>query len=281
MKHSIFHYILVWVEENIESGKKIADLIYAIGYTRKTIETWFSNEYGLTPGEYLFKRRMSRASVLLRLTYLSISEIASLLHYSTSQNFSRAYRKFSGKTPQEYRNSERWDASILQFSLLYNVNVGSIEEVFFPEIHLKGSKHIVHETILYEQIKIKNNGIQKIVQGLFRNNIKETFVSVSTLATFDIKKNRAGIVDAEAYVGVLIPQKTAESFSFPGGTYCHCEFRGTWYDYYVCSFNFFIKLMSSEKYSYRGGNHYIHFYNAEERVSDFIKCDIYIPVSYA
>ncbi|EFO3220881.1 AraC family transcriptional regulator, partial [Escherichia coli] len=34
-------YILQWVELNLDTGKNIDDLVSSVGYSRKTIETWF------------------------------------------------------------------------------------------------------------------------------------------------------------------------------------------------------------------------------------------------
>lgn len=89
MLDNVCDYIAQWVEDNLDTGKNINDLIEDIGYSRKTVEVWFLNKYGVNIGEYLFKRRMTRASVLLKLTHLTITEIATLLHYSSSQNFAR------------------------------------------------------------------------------------------------------------------------------------------------------------------------------------------------
>ncbi|EEW1288134.1 AraC family transcriptional regulator, partial [Escherichia coli] len=119
MLNTICHYILQWVEDNLDTGKNINDLVQTIGYSRKTVEMWFYKKYGITIGGYLFKRRMSRASVLLKLTHMSITEIATLLHYSSSQNFARTFKKFSKKSPTEYRNSEYWDITTMYPSLLY------------------------------------------------------------------------------------------------------------------------------------------------------------------
>ncbi|HCL7400092.1 TPA: helix-turn-helix transcriptional regulator, partial [Escherichia coli] len=112
MLPSVSSYILHWIELNLDTGKKIGDMISTTGYSRKTVEKWFFREFGLSLGNYLFRRRMSRAAVLLRLTQLPITEIAELLHYSSSQNFARAYHRFTGKTPSEYRRSKNWDVSV-------------------------------------------------------------------------------------------------------------------------------------------------------------------------
>jgi AraC-like DNA-binding protein len=46
--------------------------------------------------------RLDRAMELMRLGQNSVAEIASLLGYSSSNNFSRAFRTRVGTTPSEY-----------------------------------------------------------------------------------------------------------------------------------------------------------------------------------
>ncbi|HBI5523967.1 TPA: helix-turn-helix transcriptional regulator, partial [Salmonella enterica subsp. enterica serovar Welikade] len=123
MRQAICKHILFWVEENLYTGLTIADLAVSTGYTRRTLELWFSATYDISPGRYLFRRRMTRAAVLLRLSTLSVTEISVLLHHSNNQNFARAFKRFSGKKPTEYRNSREWDLSVMQASLYYKVEI--------------------------------------------------------------------------------------------------------------------------------------------------------------
>ncbi len=157
MLPSVGSFILHWIELNLDSGKNIGDMVSSTGYCRKTIETWFFRKYGLTLGGYLFRRRMSRAAVLLRLTKLPITEIAELLHYSSSQNFSRAYHRFTGKTPSEYRKSKDWDISVLQFSFLYNIDIEDIDECVLPERFLIGKTYHIEESFFYNPDLIRSS----------------------------------------------------------------------------------------------------------------------------
>lgn len=125
MLNTICHYILQWVEDNLDTGKNINDLVQSIGYSRKTVEMWFYKRYGITIGGYLFKRRMSRASVLLKLTHMSITEIATLLHYSSSQNFARTFKN-SAKNHQRniaIVNTGTSQQCILRFFIILTLNI--------------------------------------------------------------------------------------------------------------------------------------------------------------
>ncbi|MFP1484678.1 helix-turn-helix domain-containing protein [Escherichia coli] len=58
---------------------------------------------------YIQLRRVSRAAaVLLRLTSLSLASIAGKLCYDSQQTFTREFKKNTGFTPLQYRNSNLW-----------------------------------------------------------------------------------------------------------------------------------------------------------------------------
>lgn len=217
MLSSVGLYILHWVESNLDSGKNIGDLISSTGYCRKTIETWFFKEYSLSIGNYLFKRRMSRAAVLLRLSNLPITEIAELLHYSSNQNFARAYRRFSGKTPSEYRKSKVWDVSVMQYSFLYNINIGDVYKCVLPERFLTGETYYIQESFFYNPEVTSFNGLRKLINKIFIAGKKNIFVSVKTLDTLELSKGRSGIVNAKVIAGKLSKSKKKKSLKIPGG----------------------------------------------------------------
>lgn len=55
--------------------------------------------------ELLQSERMQRADLLLRTSRLSLSEIATRVGYATLPSFSRAFRRWTGQTPDDYRRS--------------------------------------------------------------------------------------------------------------------------------------------------------------------------------
>lgn len=279
MLPSVCSYILHWVELNLDSGKNIGDLISSTGYCRKTVETWFFKKYGLSIGNYLFKRRMSRAAVLLRLTNLPVTEISELLNYSSSQNFTRAYRRFTGKTPLQYRRSKIWDISILQYSLLYNINNKDIEMCKLPERLITGKKYHIQEPFFYNPGNESFDGLQKLIHKFFTTGKNDVFISVEKTLPLELEKSQTGIVNTEVVAGKLSEEKQRETFRMPGGDFCHCHFVGSWRDYYIYSFSFFIKLLADGKYTYTGGNHYIDIHHTISMDDDTISCDLFIPVN--
>ncbi len=65
----------------------------------------FKDILGLTPYEYMLKKRLNKAKHLLTTTDMQISEIAVLTGYENSYYFSRTFRKHTGKTPSQVRKN--------------------------------------------------------------------------------------------------------------------------------------------------------------------------------
>ncbi|EMI7380135.1 helix-turn-helix transcriptional regulator [Salmonella enterica] len=279
MRQVVCRHILYWVEENLYTGKNIADLALSCGYTRRTLELWFSATHGISPGQYLFKRRMTRAAVLLRLSSLSVTEISTLLNHSNNQNFSRAFKRFSGKSPTEYRNSKDWDLSVVQASLYYKVEVDTnISVCYLPERYLKGDLYLCHDSYLYNE---KNTLIQKIKEGvekLIISGTKDVYLKGVTSIPDSLKKNREGRLDATIILGEIVDNVEQSTALMPGGKFCRYFFQCSWDDYYYNTNHFFIQMMSENKFRFTGDECYVHYTGDKKTISNDVSCEVFISV---
>ena len=64
----------------------------------------FKEEVGENFSTYLIRYRLNRAREMLKKTDMKISEISYQVGYSTQSYFSRLYKKYMGKTPEEERS---------------------------------------------------------------------------------------------------------------------------------------------------------------------------------
>lgn len=67
----------------------------------------FKREYGVSPINYLIARRIQESKRLLTETDLSLSQIATVLGFSSSSYFSQSFRNAEGISPTEYRRMNR------------------------------------------------------------------------------------------------------------------------------------------------------------------------------
>lgn len=72
------------------------------------LQKLFGYAFGYSVSEYITKRRLSRASMELITGKKSITEIALDYQYNSPEAFTRAFRRFWGITPREFRNTRRF-----------------------------------------------------------------------------------------------------------------------------------------------------------------------------
>ena len=66
----------------------------------------FAETYGETPMRYLGRRRIERAQDLLRSANLTVTEVCSMVGFSSLGSFSSRFRELTGESPTAYR--DRW-----------------------------------------------------------------------------------------------------------------------------------------------------------------------------
>ena len=71
--------------------------------SRPYLSAKFSREAGISLTDFILKQKTEEAKRLLRYSDKSAAAISSYLGFSQS-HFSRVFRKYSGKTPAEYRD---------------------------------------------------------------------------------------------------------------------------------------------------------------------------------
>lgn len=77
----------------------------ALGVSEYHAAHVFKAELGISPMQYVMRRRMGEAQTMLMDTNRSIADIADRLGYSNPWNFSTAFGKCVGMTPSQYRQS--------------------------------------------------------------------------------------------------------------------------------------------------------------------------------
>lgn len=77
----------------------VCDLARVTGYSRARLFQLFKENTGLSPNDYLQRLRVNKARALLREGRRTITEIAFATGFSSSQYFSKVFRKYVGTTP--------------------------------------------------------------------------------------------------------------------------------------------------------------------------------------
>ena len=100
---AIIEDILHFMEENIEDNISLSDVAAYISMEYSYFSSYFKRKTGKSFSACLQEMKNKHAQTLLAETELGIEDIAMRMGYSSGSNFSRAFRRGTGKWPSEYR----------------------------------------------------------------------------------------------------------------------------------------------------------------------------------
>jgi len=94
---------IIFIENNYNHPLKLAEIAEKVNFSPYHFIRVFKRITGFTPYEYLSKYRINRSKFLLTTTNQTIAEIATQIGFLNVNSYIRAFHKFEGKTPTQYR----------------------------------------------------------------------------------------------------------------------------------------------------------------------------------
>jgi AraC family transcriptional regulator len=95
--------LVTFVENNLGADIGLADLARIAGHSPDYVSRTFKRSFGVSLYQYVLRRRVERATALLRDRRHSIAEIALTCGFSTQSHFSAMFKGKTGMTPGAYR----------------------------------------------------------------------------------------------------------------------------------------------------------------------------------
>jgi len=99
--------VLNHIEKNIYEEIRIDTLAGIANLSVARFKSSFRKQMGIPPHEYILRQKIECACRLLKSTEMSITEMAYQLNFSSSQYFSTVFKRFTFKSPSEYRAVSR------------------------------------------------------------------------------------------------------------------------------------------------------------------------------
>jgi transcriptional regulator GlxA family with amidase domain len=93
-------------DRNFAEAVDLAGLAAAAGVSKYHFLRCFAAEYGETPMQYLTRRRIERATDLLRATNLTVTEVCGMVGYASLGSFSQRFTALVGMSPSEYQRTQ-------------------------------------------------------------------------------------------------------------------------------------------------------------------------------
>ncbi len=102
--HSI-RRVIKYIDNHLCEDLSLRLLSDIAGMSPNYFSALFHNISGITLWDYINSKRIDKAISLLHENDLTMLEIATLCGYNNATNFNKTFKKITGVTPKEYRNS--------------------------------------------------------------------------------------------------------------------------------------------------------------------------------
>jgi hypothetical protein len=93
------------IHRHVSQPSSTGPLLFGLNPCHDSLRHRFSKIFGISPQGMLIRLRMDRAKELLRTSHLSVKEIAHQLGYSRQHDLTRAFHKYVGTSPREWKMS--------------------------------------------------------------------------------------------------------------------------------------------------------------------------------
>ena len=94
-----------WMRRQIHARAPARALADYLGVSPMGLQRLFRDAVGLSPGEAFRQTKMREAAAMLKRPGVSVKETAFMLGYRHPGDFTRAFVKFHGKAPGDFRGS--------------------------------------------------------------------------------------------------------------------------------------------------------------------------------
>nr|WP_180562371.1 AraC family transcriptional regulator [Escherichia coli] len=263
--------ILEYVDTRIESGCRIDidTLATYSGYSRRHLQRLFLAVTGTGLGEYIRRRRLNRAALLLRLSQRGYQDIALSVGFDSQQSFNREFKKNTGMTPAQYRKKNEWIFFPLSASLRKKYDFSLVEQVYLPGGMVVGKEVVFYGTI---DNNPNNETIHQYLEKIFGAGAQhQGELWIVTRATPVVNKK----YHYRTVNGIGVPGgKEGKVFTYSAGKYLKVQFETRRKIHFEQVHYLYLNILSEKQIVRRADSEVMVMNHDDGRVI----CTLYIPV---
>ncbi len=95
-----------YIDANFTADISLQDMADLLDISRSHLLAAFKQSTGVSPYQYVLQMRVERAKILMNNPRMSLSEIAKIIGFRTNLQLNRAFRRFSGVPPRDFRRDK-------------------------------------------------------------------------------------------------------------------------------------------------------------------------------
>jgi len=135
--------VLDYIESHLWENLELDAIARAAGYSKYHLHRMFAETVGLTPHDYVQRRRLTEAAELLVFSDTPIVEVAQAAGYESQQAFTAVFRAMYKQTPLAYRRSRRFYPLQLRYTLKLDPSANGQRIVYAAPGDLPGWKNFI------------------------------------------------------------------------------------------------------------------------------------------
>ncbi|PWW36199.1 MULTISPECIES: response regulator transcription factor [Paenibacillus] len=103
--NAAIHSLCTYIKEHLEEDLSLVRLAELHHFNPSYLSRFFKQEMGINLSEFIDELKVRRSKELLRNSDLMVREVALQVGYEAAHSFTRFFKKVTGMTPQEFRES--------------------------------------------------------------------------------------------------------------------------------------------------------------------------------
>ncbi len=105
MENHLIVSIKKYIEISLDKPFKISHLCASLGYSKSYLSKIFQSQTKNSIYNYMLEEKIKKAKALIREGVMNFSQISDLLSFDNPQYFSRVFKRVTGMTPTEFKNT--------------------------------------------------------------------------------------------------------------------------------------------------------------------------------